>query len=117
VLEHLLVAERALGKPLREPIQVHHVDGVRDHNANHNLVICNDEPYHRLLHVRARAYRACGHADWRRCGHCGQWGSADQVIKTKISGNTHHPACYYRYMQVLKQAWRARRRAAGLKPT
>lgn len=68
VLEHILVAEKALGRflPLGSP--VHHVDGDRTNNAPSNLVVCEDAAYHNLLHRRMRALEASGDpsADVRR---------------------------------------------------
>jgi hypothetical protein len=63
IREHVLIAERALGKPLPVGAQVHHVDGDCTNNANSNLVICQDQAYHSLLHVRARVVRAGGNPD------------------------------------------------------
>lgn len=57
VLEHLLVAERALGRLLRGSEEVHHVDRNRANNDPGNLVICPDRAYHMLLHRRERALR------------------------------------------------------------
>jgi hypothetical protein len=37
------------------------------------LVVCEDNAYHRLLHVRADAYRATGQATWRQCVRCHEW--------------------------------------------
>lgn len=54
VYEHILVAEKALGFPLEEPHCVHHFNRIRDDNANRNLVICEDDDYHHILHVRHR---------------------------------------------------------------
>lgn len=58
--EHVVIAERALGKRLPPGADVHHVDGNRRNNANANLVICQDRLYHMLLHVRARVLSAGG---------------------------------------------------------
>lgn len=73
VEEHVAIVERVLGKLLPPTAEVHHVDGDRDKNANRNLVVCQDHKYHMLLEVRTRAFRACGHADWRRCYICKKW--------------------------------------------
>lgn len=61
VYTHILIAEKALGKPLPPDAEIHHVKG----NTNNpgNLVICQNRTYHWLLHQRQRAYDACGHAN------------------------------------------------------
>lgn len=53
VVEHRWIAERALGRPLDSRHPVHHVDGVKTNNAPSNLVICESDGYHQLLHERA----------------------------------------------------------------
>lgn len=70
---HRFVAEQALGKQLPRGAEVHHVNGLKSDNRNTNLIICQDRAYHALLELRTRAYRACGHADFRRCKGCKQW--------------------------------------------
>lgn len=59
-LAHVVLAERALGKPLPQGVEVHHADGNTLNNTPSNLVICQDRAYHKLLHVRARILRAGG---------------------------------------------------------
>lgn len=44
-----LIAERVLGRKLKNGEVVHHIDGNRNNNANNNLLIC-DETYHKRLH-------------------------------------------------------------------
>jgi DNA-binding MarR family transcriptional regulator len=71
--QHREIAEKALGKPLPEGAEVHHIDGTKRNNANRNLVICQDRAYHALLHVRARVVRAGGDPNTQRlCGRCKQ---------------------------------------------
>lgn len=90
--EHILVAERAMGKSLPKGAQVHHVNGVRSDNRNANLVVCQDQAYHALLHVRTAALAACGHASWRKCTHCKQY-DAPQRLSILSSGAVYHKAC------------------------
>lgn len=71
VYEHVLVAEKALGKLLPAGVEVHHVDEDQHNNANSNLVICQDKAFHKLLHVRSRVVRAGGNPDTDRlCAKC-----------------------------------------------
>lgn len=69
--EHVAVAEKALGRRLPDGAQVHHVDEDRRNSANRNLVICQDQAFHHLLHVRARVVRAGGDPNTQRfCAVC-----------------------------------------------
>lgn len=53
-MEHVLLAEKALGRKLPEGAVVHHMDGNPSNNHQpFNLVICPDQAYHALLHKRA----------------------------------------------------------------
>lgn len=79
VLEHILVAEKALGKYLPPGAVVHHVDEDKSNNVPSNLVICEDDAYHQLLHSRMRAYAATGDANAKRCGDCGWWMKPDHA--------------------------------------
>jgi hypothetical protein len=68
--EHVLIAEKAIGRKLPKGAIVHHVDGNPLNNAHTNLVVCPNQEYHMLLHVRSRAMTDCGNPDWRKCVRC-----------------------------------------------
>ncbi len=104
-LEHIRVAERALGKRLPRGAIVHHVDENRLNNAPSNLVICHGSGYHRLLHQRMDALKACGHAHWRKCRFCQQHDDPVNLFISKT--NVHHRECmnaYYRAQRKEKAA-------------
>ena len=67
VFAHIPICEKALGKSLPVGAEVHHIDENKANNSHNNLVICESRAYHRLLHRRMRALKACGHANWRKC--------------------------------------------------
>ena len=60
VFEHLLVAERAMGKPVPIGAAVHHVNGNPLDNRPDNLVVCENNAFHLYLHARTRIVRAGG---------------------------------------------------------
>ena len=89
VYEHVLLAEKALGKPLPAGAHVHH-------HTPEQLVICQDNAYHMFLHQRQRALKACGHASWLKCRFCGQH---DDPLKMYVApnGRGHHRECANNY--------------------
>ena len=71
VPEHVLVAEAAVGYYLPRSVKVHHFNLIRTDNANTNLVVCENEAYHVLLHVRQRVADAGGDPNKDKiCSHC-----------------------------------------------
>ena len=73
VLEHILVVEQVLGRYLEACHPIHHVNENRQDNRPSNLVVCQDNAYHRLLHVRLKAREACGNPNYRQCLFCKAW--------------------------------------------
>src|SRR5690242_7457671 len=71
VHQHILVAERALGKFLPPIAVVHHIDENKLNNSPDNLVICEDDNYHKLLHKRAKVLKVGGNPNTQKfCATC-----------------------------------------------
>mgnify|MGYP001589049144 FL=1 len=86
-LEHVVIAERVLGKTLPTAVVVHHFNGNKQDNKNSNLVICQNEAYHQILHRRTRAFYACGNANWMRCVYCYQHDDLlNMIVLTRKNG-------------------------------
>lgn len=69
--QHVAVAEAALGRALPKGAVVHHVDGNKANNHPGNLVICESQSYHLLLHARARVQAAGGDPNTQKiCSRC-----------------------------------------------
>jgi hypothetical protein len=91
--EHILIAEKVLGKYLPEKAVIHHINGNKSDNRNENLVICEDGGYHQTLHRRMRAYKACGHADWRKCRYCYKYDDPKNMYYNPNQSMGYHREC------------------------
>lgn len=95
---HILLAEEALGRLLPEGAQVHHVDEDKSNNKPGNLVICQDQTYHKLLHLRARAYKATGDPSQRCCVFCRCW-STINLMSVHAHERYYHKSCATDYQR------------------
>jgi hypothetical protein len=106
VLEHILIAEKALGKPLQPKVVIHHFN--EDKTNNDDLVICQNQDYHFLLHQRKKALETCGHAYWLFCSYCKEY---DDPINMYVRQNKS--VGYHRHCQAEYQQRRKRQRTIG----
>jgi hypothetical protein len=120
VLSHVVEAEKIIGKPLPQSAVVHHIDGDRLNNSPANLVVCENDQYHKYIHRRERALIACGHADWVKCIYCGVYDSPDSMRVYSYSfygASGRHSECQSKYVKerVLSQEQKenARKRQRG----
>lgn len=93
VFEHILIAERVIGRFLPPGAEVHHANEEKGDNRSANLVICQDRAYHQLLHRRTRALRGCGNVTWRRCWICGQWDEPEHLYLKPNTSEAFHRSC------------------------
>jgi hypothetical protein len=87
---HVLAAVNALGRPLPAKAVIHHVDENTNNLANGNLVICEDQAFHKLLHVRAKVVRAGGNPNAEKycsdCERCKPFDQFNQMRGNKSTG-------------------------------
>ena len=115
VKEHLLVAERAFGRELPIGAVIHHVDRNGLNNSNSNLVLCQDQAYHMLLHSRHRIKDVGGNPNTEKiCSVCHRLLSRINFSKRCISADGLNFECRYcRKVQMKQyQATRSRECAA-----
>lgn len=94
VQEHILIAEKALGKYLPPGAVIHHANGTTNSGP---LVICQDTAYHSLIHQRTLAYQACGHAGWLNCKYCKQYDDPKNMYVAPNKNTGFHRQCHSEY--------------------
>src|SRR5262249_30734370 len=84
VFEHIIIAEKALGKPIPLHIEVCHPNGDSLDNSRGNLVV-GPKGYSKVLYKRLRALRVCGNPNARQCQFCRAWGVPDDTWREQKS--------------------------------
>jgi hypothetical protein len=85
VFEHILVAEKALGKPLPIGSVIHHVNKDKSDNRPQNLVICQDDIYHRVLHMRSGGRGPHSEEHKRKIGEAQRGKQVSKETREKLS--------------------------------
>jgi len=92
-LEHVVIAEKALGKKLPTGSHVHHINGIKIDNRNKNLVVCKDDAYHKLLHRRQEALLSASNPNARKCRYCDQWDVPENMYLQPGKYTGFHRSC------------------------
>lgn len=98
VLEHILVAEAMLGRPLAEGEEVHHLNGDRADNRPENLEVHSSHSEHWALHLPIRPKRqhgvcACGRPETTagRCERCYAYWRRTGQERPPVAGRLPQP--------------------------
>lgn len=103
-LDHVRVAELAIGRKLPKGAIVHHWDENKANNRNENLLVCPNNKYHMLIHQRMRAMKECGNPNWRKCSHCRKYGDpAGSEMESNGSRSYRHVECRRAYTKRRKE--------------
>jgi hypothetical protein len=101
IFEHIFIVEKALGKFLPKDAVCHPFNEIKSDNSNRNLVLCENDKYHKLLHQRARALKLCGNANFEICQYCKQYDNPELMYCSKK--NRYHKSCrneHYRKLNI-----------------
>lgn len=105
VLEHVLVAQNVLGRPLPKGAVVHHVNEIRSDNRPENLVILQSNAEHQTLHKKLRALKECGDSTKRKCVYCHEYDDVENMHEHKMVKQTsyYHNRCSNEYRKNLRR--------------
>ncbi len=92
--EHVVIAERIIGKHLPDGAVVHHVNRNPVDNRPSNLVICENNSYHMHLHSRQRVVDAgCDPLTHKHCTMCKEIRPRSGFYKNHIRYDGLNQAC------------------------
>ena len=97
VREYRLLAEAALGCELPPGAVVHHANGSKADNRNRNLVVCENNTYHLLLHHRERALHESGNTSALWCRYCESWDDPGNMYVRRGTRMGRHRKCHARH--------------------
>lgn len=84
---------------LPEEAVIHHIDGNTWNMENSNLVICENDSYHKVLHLREKALKECGNANLYKCVYCKKYDKKENMIYNSrpITLSFAHKECKINY--------------------
>lgn len=100
VLEYRLKVEKTIGRYLTKKEVVHHH---YNKDGSTSLVLCNNNIYHNLLHIRELALRYCGHANWRKCQYCKEYDDPKHLSIVAYN-RVYHKLCKVNYDSKWRQS-------------
>ena len=100
--EHVLVVEKVLGRELPKGAVVHHIDGNKLNNSKENLLVCQDQAYHMLMHQRQRAMDESGNPNYRKCKFCKKYDDPSSLSANGTSN--YHKKCRNSYLQLRRKS-------------
>lgn len=91
---HVKIVERILGHHIPIGSVIHHVNQNKRDNRNCNLILCQDQSYHRLLHARQRILDAGGNPDTDKiCSRCKTLKNLDEFHIAPRNGDGRRCYC------------------------
>lgn len=109
VYEHILEAEKKLGRFLTKEEEVHHKDRNKKNNDHGNLEVCASHSEHMEIERRQRALAACGNPDWYKCGYCGVFDAPSNLymyLHRGFNRRGHHAKCKSDYNKKRWELWK-----------
>jgi hypothetical protein len=103
VRRSVLIVEKSLGRFIPKTSVVHHADEDKGNDYPSNLVLCENDNYHKLLHKRKRAYESCGHSSWLKCDICHRYDEPKNLYVDIKNSNKWHSACINEYHNILNK--------------
>ncbi len=92
IYEYRLKVEKVINRYLIQKEQIHHYI---NKDGSFSLVLCPNQQYHTLLHLREEALRYCGHANWKKCSYCKQYDDPKNLSTSKH--RSYHIKCERAY--------------------